>query len=366
MVGVDSHARAIESKLGVDPGESWPTIGIIKGDALPFDRHLKLACLAVGERKIGEVANQLDPRIVTGAGNQQRTQPVANRRRACKRNVAVRLPGVEAGELRRDVNRAGPFSRGSVLAAGVAGDIRVVEDKLVYRDRRPLMLPPPTKLPLHMIERQRFCEDTRQLQGQRTTLHLEGAAKMCPLEASREAAYSRMTILRREPHVDEPRSRIERFWRDGLTDPFQFALLHGAARRQSRERVTQMRRQWQCRSDTSQRTELQTIELELPVVHRLGSATQRDLEIGRIQAKAIAPGERKLADEKLALLAVDAPTHASLQAIERELRQIVAESRLDIGQNEIRHQLARLAARELKPEPHRAGSALDGNRKRQP
>src|SRR6202163_1513525 len=349
MMGVDSHARAIESKLGVDAGEPWPTIGIIKGDALPFDRHLKLACLTVGERKIGEVANQLDPSVGTAAGNQQRTQAIANRRRTCKRNVAICLPGVEAGELGSNVNRARSFSRGPVLAAGVAGDIRVVEDKLVHRDRRSLMLPPPVKLPLHVIESKRFREDARQLQGQRTTLYLKRTPKMCPLEGSREPAYSRMTILRREAHVDEPRSRIERFWRGGLTDPFQLALLHGAARRQSRERVTQMCGQWQRHSDTSQRTELQMIELELPVVHRLGRATQGKLEIGRIQAKAIAAGERKLPSEKFPLLAVGAPTHASLESIERELRQIVVESRLDIGQNEISHQLAGFAARGLKP-----------------
>src|SRR2546423_14724156 len=115
MVGVDSHARAIESKLGVDPGESWPTIGIIKGDALPFDRYLKLACLAVGERKIGEVASQLDPRIGTGAGNQQRTQPIANRRRPCKRNVPQGLPAVEAAgrRPRRYLARASDPGSGS-------------------------------------------------------------------------------------------------------------------------------------------------------------------------------------------------------------------------------------------------------------
>src|SRR5216683_2776233 len=177
------------------------------------------------------------------------------------------------------------------------------------------MLPAPMQLSLQVIESQRFGEDARQFHGQRTTLHLEQAAEMCPLEASREPAYSRMTILRREAHVDEPRSRVERFWRDGLADPFQLALLHGTARRQSRERVTLVRGQRQRRSDTSQRSELQMIELELPVVHRLGRATQDKLEIGRIQAKAIAPGERKLPGEKFALLAVHAPTHASLDAI---------------------------------------------------
>src|SRR5450755_2039405 len=101
------------------------------------------------------------------------------------------------------------------------------------------------------------------------------------------------------------------------------------------------------------------IEFEAPVVHRLGGAAQGELEIGRIQAKAIAAGESKLPGKKFSLLAVDAPTQASLEAIEREFRQIVAESRLHVGQNEIRHQLARLPLPELKPESHRAGSALD-------
>src|ERR1700674_4749812 len=108
------------------------------------------------------------------------------------------------------------------------------------------------------------------------------------------------------------------------------------------------------------------IEFEAPVVHRFSRAAQGKREIGRIQAKVIAAGESKLPGEKFSLLAVDAPTHASLEAIERELGQIVAESRLHIGQNEIRHQLARLAAPELKPESQRAGSALDGHGKRQP
>src|SRR5437773_9484830 len=108
------------------------------------------------------------------------------------------------------------------------------------------------------------------------------------------------------------------------------------------------------------------IELDLPVVQRLAGAAQTQLEIGRVQAKAVAAGECKLPGEEFALLGVDAPTDASLEAIKRELGQIVGESRLDIGQNEIRHQLARLAVRELKPESHRAGAAFDGDGKRQP
>ena len=49
------------------------------------------------------------------------------------------------------------------------------------------------------------------------------------------------------------------------------------------------------------------IELDLPVVQRLGGAAQAELEIGRVQA-AVAAGERKLPGEEFALLGVDAPT----------------------------------------------------------
>src|ERR1700687_36585 len=108
------------------------------------------------------------------------------------------------------------------------------------------------------------------------------------------------------------------------------------------------------------------IELDAAVVHRLGGHAQSEFEIGRIQAKAVAAGERKLPREKIAVFWVHAPPDASLEATERELRQIVGESRLDIGQNEICHQLTRLAVRELKPEAHRAGAALDGDGTRQP
>src|SRR5260370_1551477 len=140
---------------------------------------------------------------------------------------------------------------------------------------------------------------------------------MGPLEASRKPADSRMTIPRRGAQVDELRSRVERFWRDGLTDPFQFALLYGAAGRQPRDRLTQVRGQRQRRNDTSQRSELQMIELEVPVIHRLGCATQGKLEISRIQAKLIAARERKLPGENFALLPVDTPTHPSLQPTHR-------------------------------------------------
>src|ERR1700687_3421877 len=108
------------------------------------------------------------------------------------------------------------------------------------------------------------------------------------------------------------------------------------------------------------------IELDAAVVHRLGGPAQSELEIGRIQAKAVAAGECKLPGEKFALFGVDAATDASLEAIKRELRQSVGESRLDMVQTEICHQLTRLPVRELKPESHRAGAALDGDGKRQP
>src|ERR1700686_1561795 len=102
------------------------------------------------------------------------------------------------------------------------------------------------------------------------------------------------------------------------------------------------------------------IELNVPIVHGLGGAAQAQFEIGRIQAKAIAASERKLLGEKFALIAIDAPTHAALESIKRELRKIVGESRLDIRQNEICDHLARLPMRERKPKTHPAGATLDG------
>src|ERR1700688_4268401 len=97
------------------------------------------------------------------------------------------------------------------------------------------------KLPLQMIESQRLREDTRQVQGQRATLHLERAAQLRPLEASGEPADSRMPLPRREAPVDELRCRVERFWIGGLTGPFQLALLQGSARCHPRELVAQVR-----------------------------------------------------------------------------------------------------------------------------
>ncbi len=76
--------------------------------------------------------------------------------------------------------------------------------------------------------------------------------------------------------------------------------------------------------------------------------------------------ERELVGEELVLRRCVPPAGTARQVREAELRQLLAELRLDVGELEIGNDLARLAARELEPDAHRPLAARDRRRQRKP
>jgi hypothetical protein len=93
---VDVHPRTFDSQIGIDVGECGPSLREVESDAVTPARHQELPLPAVGERKVGQIACQLEPALGRVAADQAAPQPVANGRRKNQWHVAVNLRDVGA------------------------------------------------------------------------------------------------------------------------------------------------------------------------------------------------------------------------------------------------------------------------------